>query len=339
MAKPDNVTRFFYYLSLLRQGLYLHHGLLAEGVVVDGRELAPIRKRQFHDDMAYLRELLPLWEPGTTLESLGDGRYGLARLAGSVKLKESEFLPFLKALVTTTNLFPYSVEGWLAQLSMNFDNPSLKVLDHRILYTSTPHPDRLKGDHFHVLVQSLITQYRLDMTVLNREGVERKVDFEPLAFLNHNGVWYLMGDGLFSHRKHPLDQPTQLKLSRLRTCRLSDRPFQNRFDLTETTSRLKSTFGNHLILTNGQGPQSVTLRFHGDAVRHVEESWFHQGQLITRNTDGSCDLTLRVNDLFDALQLAGQWGVLCRPIDPPELVQKWLAKAQDLSAWAETSDH
>ena len=35
------------------------------------------------------------------------------------------------------------------------------------------------------------------------------------------------------------------------------------------------------------------------------------------NVDGTIDLTLQVNDLFDALQLAGQWGPLVRPLATP----------------------
>jgi predicted DNA-binding transcriptional regulator YafY len=240
----------------------------------------------------------------------------------------------LGALSRTTNLFPYPVDGWLGQLSKTYSNPSLKVLEGRIVYTSTPHPDRLKQDHFHTLVQSLVDQKRVDLTYRNRDGIDRRVDFEPLAFLNHNGVWYLMGDGVFAHRNEESNQPTQLKLSRLRLCTLSSRPFRRRFDHTETVRRLASTYGSHLILESETAPQSVTLRFFSEAARHVKESWFHEGQVVTDNPDGSCDLTVRVNDLFDALQLAGQWGALVRPLAPPELVRRWQVRAQELAEWA-----
>ena len=88
-------------------------------------------------------------------------------------------------------------------------------------------------------------------------------------------------------------------------------------------------------MTQGDaGPQSVTLRFYAEAARHVKESWFHEGQRVVDNGDGSCDLSLRVNDLFDALQLAGQWGALVRPMAPPELVHRWQTRAQELADWA-----
>lgn len=322
MAKPDNVRRFFEYLAVLRSGGTVRH------------DPALIKKRQFLDDVAYLRELLPLVEPGTQLVTEGEGRYRLIRVQGEKKLSESEFLPFLGALSRTTNLFPYPVEGWLPPLARTYDNPALDVLEGRILYTSTPHPDRLKTDHFHTLVQSLVDQRRVDLTYRNREGVDRKVDFEPLAFLNHNGVWYLVGDGLWSHRPEAA-QPTQLKLSRIRICRPSDRPFRNRFDLAATTDRLKGTFGSHLILEQGRDPQTVVFRFFGEAVAFVRESYFHKGQEITENADGTCDLALKVNDLFDALQLAGQWGPLVRPLSPAELVERWKARAREVAAWAE----
>jgi len=325
MAKPENVARFFHYLSVLRSGGTLHNSLV------------PLRKRQFLDDMAYLKELLPLWEPGTGLEAQGEGRYALVRTEGNRRLSESEFLPFLGALSRTTNLFPYPVDGWLGQLSKSYSNPSLEVLEGRILYTSTPHPDRLKQDHFHTLVQSLVDQRRVDLTYRNRDGVDRKVDFEPLAFLNHNGVWYLVGDGLFAHRPGESNQPTQLKLSRLRLCLKSDRPYRHRFELEATVERLRGTFGSHLILEEGTTTRSVTFRFHGEAVGFVRESWFHQGQSMRENPDGTIDLTLKVNDLFDALQLAGQWGALVRPLDPPELVERWRAKARELAEWATTA--
>ena len=335
MAKPDNVARFFSYLSILRSGGVLHHRLMAGGATIEGRDIAPVKHRQFLDDMAYLKELLPLWEPGTNLEAQGDGRYTLVRVEGNRRLSESEFLPFLGALSRTTNLFPYPVDGWLVPLTKTYSNPSLKVLEGRILYTSTPHPDRLKQDHFHTLVQSLVDQRRVDLTYRNREGVDRGVDFEPLAFLNHNGVWYLVGDGIFSHRTEESDQPTQLKLSRIRLCQKSDRPFRRRFPLEAVTDRLRGTYGSHLILEHGTGPQAVTFRFYGEAVGFVKESWFHRDQQVKDNRDGTLDLTLQVNDLFDALQLAGQWGALVRPLDPPELVARWQARARDLAAWAD----
>ena len=53
------------------------------------------------------------------------------------------------------------------------------------------------------------------------------------------------------------------------------------------------------------------------------------------NADGTIDLTLQVNDLFDALQLAGQWGPLVRPLDPPELVERWQARAREVADWAD----
>lgn len=334
MAKPDNVARFFFYLSVLRSGGVLHHGLVASGLTLAGREAAPVKARQFLDDLAYLKELLPLWEPGTSLEARGEGRYVLMRTEGTRRLSESEFLPFLGALSRTTNLFPYPVDGWLGLLEKSFSNPSLKTLEGRILYTSTPHPDRLKQDHFHTIVQSLVDQRRVDLTYRNREGVDRKVDFEAMAFLNHNGVWYLVGDGRFAHRAQEADQPTQLKLSRIRLCLASDRPFRHRFSLEATTDRLKETYGSHLILEHAGGPRSVTFRFYGEAVGFVRESWFHRNQRMRDNADGTIDLTLQVNDLFDALQLAGQWGALVRPLDPPELVERWQARARDVAAWA-----
>jgi len=334
MAKPDNVSRFFFYLSVLRSGGVLHHGLVSEGVTMAGRVLPPVRKRQFLDDVAYLKELVCWAEPGSALDSLGEGRYALVRSQGEKRLSESEFLPFLGALSRTTNLFPYPVDGWLAPLSRTYDNPALRVLENRILYTSTPHPDRLKTDHFHTLVQSLVDQRRVDLTYRNREGVDRKLDFEPLAFLNHNGVWYLVGDGLWSHRSGDSDQPTQLKLSRIRICRSSERPYRHRFDLNAVNERLKGTYGSHLILETGSVPQTVVFRFYGEAVGFVRESYFHRDQNVTDNTDGTCDLTLKVNDLFDALQLAGQWGALVRPLSPPSLVARWKARVSELAAWA-----
>jgi hypothetical protein len=78
----------------------------------------------------------------------------------------------------------------------------------------------------------------------------------------------------------------------------------------------------------------VVLRFFGDAVAHVQESWFHYGSTSMRNEDGTCDLTLRVNDLFDALQLTGQWGSMVRPLSPPELVDLWQAKTAEVARWA-----
>jgi len=304
------------------------------GVRLVDRDLPPVKKRQFLDDLAYLRELLPLVEPGTVLDSVGEGRYGLVRVQGDRKLAESEFLPFLGALSRTTNLFPYPVDGWLAPLTRAYDNPALNALEGRILYTSTPHPDRLKTDHFHTLVEALVRETRVDLTYRNREGMDRKLDFEPIAFLNHNGVWYLVGDGIWPHRPGDSDQPTQLKLSRIRLCQPSTRPFRRRFDRESTTQRLKSTYGSHLILERGAGPQTVVFRFYGEAVGFVKESYFHAGQTVTDRPDGTCDLTLKVNDLFDALQLTGQWGALVRPVSPPELVERWRARTREVAAWA-----
>ena len=335
MSKPDNVARFFFYLSRLRTTGSLHYDLVADGISLDGRDVPAVGHRQFLDDLAYLKELLPLWEPGTTLEPVGDGRYKLVRTGQAQRLSESEFLPFLEALSRTTNLFPYPVEGWLGLLSRTYITPALKALENRILYTSTPHPDRLKQDHFHSLVQSILDQKRVNLSYRNREGVIRNVDFEPMLFLNHNGIWYLVGDGSFEHRTEELSQPTQLKLSRIGLCKVSERPFQNRFDLTATAERLRGTYGSHLILEKTSGPQTVTLRFFGEAVGHVRESWFHTDQVIKLNDDQTCDLTLMVNDLFDALQLMGQWGSLVQPLEPSELVNRWRARNRELGDWTE----
>lgn len=338
MAKPDNVARFFLYIDHLRQGRTLSFDFWKAPKVFENREVLPIARRQFLDDIAYLKDLLPLWTPGTSLELVGEGTYGLVRTAGAARLEESEFLPFLEALVQTTNLFPFGAQGWLTHLKQTAGHPSLKAMAGRIVYTSTPHPDKLKAEPFQVLVKSLVDKKRVLLTYRNRQGVDRQVEFEPMAFLNHNGIWYLVGDGIFGHRTEPLNQPTQLKLARVRRCVLGGQPFLHRFDVDQTLARLMSTYGSHLILPDSLEPQTVTLRFYGEAVAHVEESWFHQGQDKTRREDGTLDLTLRVNDTFDALQLCGQWGTLCRPVAPPELVTTWKQRCRDLAAWSESED-
>lgn len=335
MAKPDNVARFVHYMSVLRSGAGLNHASVSEGVTVCGHDVAPVKRRQFIDDIAYLKLLLPEWEPRASLETKGDGSYFLVRQQGTHKLAESEFLPFLKALITTTNLFPYGAEGWFDRLSQDYRLPSLEAFEGRILYASTPHPDKLKRDHFHSLVQSLVTQTRIEILYRNRNGEDRRAEFEPMAFLNHNGVWYLMGDAAFAHRREPLTQPTQLKLSRIRTCRPTAKAFENRFSVKEVMERLKSTYGSHLILSNLESPQTVTLRFMGLAAQNAGESWFHQGQKSVFQADGSCIMTLRVNNLFDALQLVSQWGTLAEPISPPELVDQWKDRARAMAAWTQ----
>lgn len=337
MAKPDNVARFFLYLDHLRQGGDLSFEFWSTPRFVGVREVPRVAQRQFLDDVAYLKELLPQWNPGTDLTLVREGAYGLVRTAGEGRLEESEFLPFLEALVNTTNLFPFGGLGWLKALKQT-EHPDLRALAGRIVYTSTPHPDKLKAEPFRVLAKSLVTQRRVTLTYRNPQGVDRQVEFEPLAFLNQNGVWYLVGDGEFAHRPRPLAQPTQLKLSRVRRCVLGDQPFEHRFDLGQTLERLKSTYGAHLILGDSLEPQTVILRFYGEAVGHIDESWFHQGQIKTRKADGTLDLTLKVNDPFDALQLCGQWGTLCRPVAPPELVATWKQRCRDLVAWAEEED-
>jgi predicted DNA-binding transcriptional regulator YafY len=323
MAKPDNVQRFFFYLGVLNANKPVHYGLVADR----------IKLRQFYDDMSYLRELLPQADPGASLESEGEGRWKLERRHGEKALAEAEFLPFLKALAGTTNLFPYPVTGWMSHLEARYGQSDLRALNNRIHYTSTPHPDRHKPEHFHLLVQSLVNQKLVKISYKNREGVARELLMEPMTFLNHNGVWYLIGDGEFTHRPGLSDQPTQIKLQRIARCAPTDLGFRNRFDLGKVNERLRSTFGSHTIL-EGPQPLTVVLRFFGDAVAHVQESWFHYGQSSQRNPDGSCDLTLRVNDLFDALQLTGQWGSMVRPLSPPELVEQWKARAQEVAQWA-----
>ncbi len=322
MAKPDNVQRFFFYLGTLNAGKSLHHGLVAD----------KIKLRQFYDDMAYLRDLLPESDPGASLESDGEGRWKLVRRQGTKALAEAEFLPFLKALAGTTNLFPYPVTSWMQHLEARYNQSGLKALDQRVLYTSTPHPDKHKPEHFHILVQSLVEQKLVKILYKNREGVQRDLLMEPMTFLNHNGVWYLIGDGEYAHRPGLADHPTQIKLQRIVRCTPTDQPFRNRFALAQVNHRLRSTFGSHTILT-GAEPKTVVLRFFGEAVAHVQESWFHTGQESQRNDDGSCDLTLRVNDLFDVLQLIGQWGALVQPLSPPELVSLWKTRADEVAAW------
>ncbi len=336
MAKPENVARFFLYLSYLRKGVPISFTLWSSPQTINGKELLPIAKRQFLDDVAYLKDLLPLWLPGMNLELVGEGAYGLVRTESAGRLVDMEFLPFLKALVQTTNLFPFGADDWFARLEQTMGHPALKAVEGRILYTSTPHPDKLKSEPFNVLVKSLVERRRVTLLYRNREGVERSIEFEPMIFLNHNGSWYLLGDGKFAHRDALSNQPTQLKLSRIKQCTLGEEPFLDRFDLIKTLQRLSSTYGSHLILADSLEPLTATIRFYEGAVAHIDESWFHRDQIKIMREDGSLDLTLRVNDLFDALQLCGQWGPLCRPISPPELVSAWKDRCRRLAAWAES---
>lgn len=138
MAKPDNVARFFLYLDQLRQGNTLSFDFWKTPRVFEDREVLPIARRQFLDDIAYLKDLLPLWTPGTSLELVSEGTYSLVRTAGSARLEESEFLPFLEALVQTTNLFPFGAQAWLTHLKQTAGHPSLRAMAGRIVYTSTP---------------------------------------------------------------------------------------------------------------------------------------------------------------------------------------------------------
>jgi predicted DNA-binding transcriptional regulator YafY len=333
MAQPQNIARFFFYLNRLNAKKSLSYSVLQEVSPGSDLEFSLIRKRQFYDDMNYLQRMIPYLFPQATLEKAQDGSYVLSYSTGNRKLNELEFFPFLKALTNTTNLFPYVEKSWMEKLSLSYGNPQLNFLDGRILYRSTPRPEKLNADHFHTLVRSLIEKKRVRLNYKNREGRESEVDFEPMLFLNHNGSWYLVGDASFEHRPDS-DQPTELKMFRIKTCRLGNEPFRERFKPEVEIKRLETTYGSNLIMTEKK-PISVKIRFYEKSVVHIDESFFHMGAVGKKNPDGSYDLTIHVNDLLDAYQLLGQWGDLARPLEPAEFVQGWKERVRRLALWAE----
>lgn len=73
------------------------------------------------------------------------------------------------------------------------------------------------------------------------------------------------------------------------------------------------------VVWTGADPQSVVLRFTGDAATRVHEGIWHPSQRFTIDPDGSCLVTFRVSEPREMRRWLLQWGASVEVLSPPAL--------------------
>lgn len=118
-----------------------------------------------------------------------------------------------------------------------------------------------------------------------------------------------------------------LKLERILTADLTD----DRFDIP-------LDFNPHRLFSEAWGvvwkeapPQTVEMRFFGEAAQRIQEAYWHPSQHITPERDGTCHVTFQVSEPREMMAWILQWGASVEILSPPELRSAFLTKIVEIA--------
>lgn len=145
-------------------------------------------------------------------------------------------------------------------------------------------------------------------------------DIDPYVLASYGGAWYVIG------RCHTAGDVRTFALSRVEQARVLDRGF----DLPEGFDP-ETMMGRHFGIVWGEEEHEVRLRFAARHAVYVLERAWHPTQELRQRSDGSVEMTLRVNALVELRRWILSWGEGVEVISPPELRERVHAEARGLA--------
>jgi len=144
-------------------------------------------------------------------------------------------------------------------------------------------------------------------TLTNDKVTDRKVD--PYFLRCYRGDWYLIG---YDHKSGNIPM---FSLGRIRKLKPTRRHFDMADDF-DADAYLGGTFGVFVR----QERHRVRIRFTGVAARYIQERSWHPSQKLTRKSDGSVVLEMRLADIEEVGRWVLTWGSEAKVLGPKELV-------------------
>jgi len=153
----------------------------------------------------------------------------------------------------------------------------------------------------------------------HHSGKTKPIYFAPYALLFRKNAWYLLG-----HHQEK-DLILLLRAYRIQKMELTEQSFE-----LPPGFSVSQYFKTHWEVFDGK-PESIHLRFRGEAAWRVQEMTWHRSQEIQKQPDGSIDLKLHAaaNPEFKTWVLG--WGAQCEVLAPMKLKTALQAEVQQLA--------
>lgn len=138
----------------------------------------------------------------------------------------------------------------------------------------------------------------------------------PYHLTNRDNFWYLVA---YDTGRNDL---RHFAVARMRDVQVMERTFELPANFDPATHFAKS-FGAFV----GKGDHRVVVRFSPQVADRMKERMWHRSQVEKTRSDGSVDLTLRVDDLDEVERWVLGWGIQVEVIAPRELIDRVRAAA------------
>lgn len=133
-------------------------------------------------------------------------------------------------------------------------------------------------------------------------------------------LWYLFGYDLVRR------QIRTFALPRMKKVRETSASFQRPAEFS-ISQHLGESFG----VFTGKGSHKIKIRFDAFAAQLIGERVWHATQKLKKSTDGSLDLTLKLQSLEEIERWILSWGAHARVIEPPELIKRLQSTVRQLN--------
>lgn len=287
-----------------------------------------VSTRQVKRDIEYMRERFEapvLWvrrekhyvyeKPFKHLE-FADQHLVLSYLSVQSMLKNASYFPAVsdELLNSFKSLIPKEFAG---------------VCD-RIFY-QLPSTDVLKPEFFTMICSALKQKRCLEIVYLNTKNEESSRKVEPFYLINYGGSWYVI---CFDYLRRDI---RTFHVSRMKKMILSDEPVQNRGE--EFQKKIEKYRESGFGIFYGEKTLSVKIEFTGEAAGIVRTQVWHENQILEAAENAGCSaekvvLTFPAANLTEVLSKTLGFGSYAKPLEPPELVEKWKSEIQKLGRMA-----
>jgi proteasome accessory factor B len=267
-------------------------------------------------DLAFMRDRLGL--PVEYDEKIYAYRYSYpVKNFPTVQISEGELLALL---VAETALKEYEGTPYHAQLAQAFEKLSAS-LRSKVSFA----PGRMNSVSFHhtgLGKTDLKVFDRLSQAL--RESREVEFDYakpgacavearrvQPYHLSNRDNFWYLVAhDTGRNELRH-------FAVARMRKLKVTEISFVCPADF-DPERHFANSFGAFV----GKGDYRVVVRFSPAVAERVKERMWHRSQTEKERTDGSLELTLRVDNLDEVERWVLGWGAEVDVIAPAELIDR-----------------
>ncbi len=243
------------------------------------------------------------------------------------------FYVMIKALAQSQNVIPVLSEEILKSLEVNVPNEYREMCE-RINY-QIPQYQEINSMHFVAICDALKEHTCLEIEYLNVSGDLSIRLVEPLEVINYGGIWYM---ACFDRLKKGL---RTFNVSRIRKAKATDEPWEKhkegypnvRFKSfsAEVEQFLSGGFGIFL----GAQRQNVRIEFSGTPAHIVRNQVWHSAQKMKNLEDGKVELQFPAADFTEVLAKILYFGKNAKPLEPPELVERWKEEVRAMASMAE----